>query len=101
MKRRQDDGAIVAVQASCPDDPATGVAVLTLLARRAEDASVCPSEVARAVAREAGLPDWRGAMTDVHAAVDQLNDAGLIRLSWQGRPLDVRSGPYRIRRPVT
>jgi hypothetical protein len=68
-------------------------ATLTLLARRAPDATVCPSEVARAIAA-----DWRGAMPAVHAAIDELVRDGLIRLSWKGQPMATRSGPYRIRR---
>jgi len=51
-------------------------AALSLLADRAPDATVCPSEVARAVA-----PDWREAMPAVHAAIDELLRAGLVRLS--------------------
>lgn len=68
-------------------------ATLLLLARRAPDATLCPSEVARAIA-----PDWRGAMPAVHAAVDELVRDGLVRLSWKGRPLATRSGPYRVER---
>lgn len=71
-------------------------ATLALLAARAEDATVCPSEVARAVAGEDGA--WREAMHDVHAAVDALVDEGAVRLSWKGRPLAMRAGPYRIGR---
>lgn len=66
---------------------------LSLLARRARDATICPSEVARAIAQ-----DWRGAMPIVHAAVDGLVRDGLVRLSWKGQPLAARSGPYRISR---
>ena len=68
-------------------------ATLSLLARRAPDATICPSEVARAIA-----PDWRGAMPAVHAAIDGLVRDGLVRLSWKGRSLSTRSGPYRIGR---
>lgn len=68
-------------------------ATLSLLARRAPDATICPSEVARAVA-----PDWRGVMPAVHAVVDALVHDGLVQLSWKGRPLATRSGPYRIAR---
>lgn len=68
-------------------------ATLTLLANRAPDASVCPSEVARAVAA-----DWRGAMPAVHAAIDEMVSDGLIRLRWKGRSMETRSGPYRISR---
>ena len=71
-------------------------ATLALLAARAEDATVCLSEVARVVAGEDGA--WREAMPDVHAAVDALVDAGAVRLSWKGRALAVRAGPYRIAR---
>ena len=71
-------------------------ATLALLAARSEDATVCPSEVARVVAGEGGA--WREAMPDVHAAVDELMREGGVRLSWKGRPLARRAGPYRIAR---
>ncbi len=67
---------------------------LSLLARRSAGATICPSEVARAIA-----PDWRGAMPDVHAAIDALVRDRLVRLSWKVKPLAMRSGPYRIGRP--
>lgn len=73
-------------------------ATLALLAARAEDATVCPSEVARVVAGEGGA--WREAMPDVHAAVDALVDEGAVRLSWKGQSLAIRAGPYRIARGV-
>ena len=71
-------------------------ATLALLAARADDATVCPSEVARVVAGEGGA--WRKAMPKVHAAVDALVNEGAVRLSWKGRPLALRAGPYRIAR---
>ena len=71
-------------------------AVLSLLAARAEAATVCPSEAARVVA--SGADDWRAAMPEVHAAVDRLAAEGLVRLSWKGRELPARAGPYRISR---
>ncbi|MEH3108144.1 MAG: DUF3253 domain-containing protein [Sphingomonas fennica] len=67
---------------------------LSLLASRAPGATICPSEVARAIAT-----DWRGAMPAVHAAIDDLVADGLVRLSWKGEPQATRSGPYRIGRP--
>ena len=73
-------------------------ATLALLAARADDATVCPSEVARAVTEAAG--DWREAMPEVHAAVDELVREGRVRLSWKGRRLTTRAGPYRINRSV-
>lgn len=69
---------------------------LALLEARAEGASVCPSEVAGVLAAATG--DWRAAMPEVHAAVDRMAAEGLVRLSWKGRPLPSRAGPYRISR---
>jgi hypothetical protein len=71
-------------------------ATLALLAARAEGATVCPSEAARAV--NAATGDWRDAMPEVHAAVDQMVSDRLVRLSWKGRRLTTRAGPYRIGR---
>ncbi|MET0364920.1 MAG: DUF3253 domain-containing protein [Sphingobium sp.] len=71
---------------------------LALLAKRAPDATICPSEVARAMGDKS---DWRDWMPTVHAAIDQLLDEGRIRLSWKGRMLPARIGPYRIARPPT
>ena len=74
---------------------------LAMLAVRARHATVCPSEVARAMmadhasTRAAG---WRDAMPTVHAAVDRLVAEGHVQLSWKGEPLATRAGPYRIRR---
>jgi hypothetical protein len=69
---------------------------LALLAARASAATLCPSEVARALASPAG--DWRSIMPSVHAAIDALVGDGLIQLSWKGERLAARAGPYRIAR---
>lgn len=42
---------------------------------------------------------WRNAMPEVHAAVDLLVAERLVRLSWKGKVLETRIGPYRIGRP--
>lgn len=77
---------------------------LALLADRATGATVCPSEVARALATDekagGGEPDWRNAMPAVHAAVDDLAAEGAVALSWKGRRLAERAGPYRIGRAL-
>ncbi len=73
-------------------------ATLALLAARADAASVCPSEVARALAGDGPPADWPAEMAGVHAAVDQLMVEGQINLSWKGETLTKRAGPYRIRR---
>jgi hypothetical protein len=75
-------------------------ATLALLSQRAAGATVCPSEVARAVAAAAGSSDWRGGMPAVHAAIDSMVTDGLVRLSWKGEPMPARKGPYRIARAM-
>ena len=67
---------------------------LALLAARASGATVCPSEVARALAPE----DWRDVMPLVHEAVDRLITDGFVCVSWKGKALPTRAGPYRIGR---
>jgi len=69
---------------------------LALLAARAPGATVCPSEVARALTSS---DDWRASMPTVHAAVDFLLADNFVAISWKGRPLENRAGPYRIGRP--
>ncbi len=71
-------------------------AILTLLAERAEGATICPNEAARRLAGPQG--DWRAVMNAVHAATDQLAAAGTIILSWKGADMQKRRGPYRIAR---
>jgi hypothetical protein len=77
---------------------------LSLMADRAPDATVCPSEVAKALAAaekaKGGEPDWRTAMPTVHAAVDELVAEGAVALTWKGRRLLKRAGPYRIGRAL-
>jgi len=79
-----------------PAPPDARTTALALLSARATGATVCPSEVARALARG----NWRAEMPDVHAAVDQLLAEGRITLSWKGQRLVTRAGPYRIARPA-
>jgi hypothetical protein len=75
---------------------------LALLASRATGATVCPSEVARRLAgapKALGAePEWRSAMPVVHAAMDELVNERAIALSWKGKRLVKRAGPYRIGR---
>ena len=72
-------------------------AVLELVERRGPDKTVCPSEVAKALAGPDG--DWHRQMASVHRAVDALVEEGRIVLSWQRARLPRRSGPYRIAVP--
>lgn len=74
---------------------------LALLGGRALGATICPSEVARALAAQCHpdttAVDWRAFMPIVHAAIDQLVAEDIVRLSWKGDALATRAGPYRIR----
>ena len=70
-----------------------------LLAARAPESTICPSEIARGlVARfsAAQSADWRSVMPEVHAVIDELLAEGLVQLSWKGTKLATRKGPYRI-----
>jgi hypothetical protein len=74
--------------------------ILELLAERAADASICPSEAAR---RLAVGDDWRPLMEPVRMAARRLQRAGRIDITQQGRPVDpdTAKGPIRLRlRPV-
>lgn len=67
-------------------------ATLKLLGERKAGATVCPSEVARAIAPL----QWREAMPAVHSAIDLLLSEGIVALSWKGEVRTERDGPYRI-----
>jgi hypothetical protein len=79
------------------DNDRSRQAVIALLEKRSDEATVCPSEVAKSVAGADGVPDWRDLTPSIHAAVDDLLTDGVVRLSWKGKALDRRTGPYRIR----
>ena len=67
-------------------------AIEELLAARGPGKTICPSEAARRLS-----PDqWRDRMDDVHAATDRLLAEGRIAISWKGKRLERRDGPYRI-----
>ena len=78
-------------------DAALEQALRTLLDTRADDASVCPSEAARAVAPE----DWRPLMPAARAAAGRLAAAGEVEVTQGGEVVDVTTarGPVRVRRP--
>ena len=71
--------------------------IRALLDRRRPDASVCPSEAARAVD-----PDgWRELMPAARAAAGRLVATGTAEVTQGGEVVDVATarGPVRIRRP--
>lgn len=72
-------------------------AIAELLARRRPEASICPSEAARAV----DPARWRDLMPEARSAAGRLADAGAVEVTQDGAVVDVRGarGPVRIRRP--
>ncbi|MFY0408288.1 DUF3253 domain-containing protein [Solicola sp. PLA-1-18] len=70
--------------------------ILTLLDARARDATICPSEAARAV----GGDDWRDLMEPARAAARRLVDRGDVQITQRGQVVDPSTarGPIRIRR---
>jgi len=70
--------------------------VRSLLADRADGATICPSEAARAV----GADRWRELMEPARAATRRLVDAGEVEVTQGGRVVDLARarGPIRIRR---
>jgi hypothetical protein len=71
-------------------------AILSLLAQRALAATICPSEVARAV----GGTGWRDLMEPVRQAARRLVSDGQVEITQGGEVVDPgqSKGPIRIRR---
>ena len=72
-------------------------AILRLLAGRRDGATICPSEVARAV--EPG--NWRALMPEVRAGATAMAAQGRLRITQKGCPVDPETarGPVRLALP--
>ncbi len=71
--------------------------ILTLLEQRRAGATICPSEVARAL----GGPAWRELMDPARAAARRLMAAGEVEITQRGQVVPDPTaviGPIRIRR---
>ncbi|WP_183061684.1 DUF3253 domain-containing protein [Motilibacter peucedani] len=81
---------------SLPQEQRLDDTIRTLLDARAPGATICPSEVARAVGGE----QWRGLMDAARAAVGRLVASGEVDVTQHGEVVDLASarGPVRIRR---
>jgi hypothetical protein len=68
--------------------------ILRQTAERGAEKSICPSEVARALA-----PEWRPLLPRVREAAVALAEAGRIDILRKGKPVDPRDfrGVYRLR----
>ncbi|UNK42383.1 DUF3253 domain-containing protein [Luteimonas sp. S4-F44] len=83
-----------------PDAEATVLRerMLALLSERAADASICPSEVARAL-RPGG--DWRVLMSGIREVAAALARDGVVLVTQHGAIVDADApppGPVRVRR---
>jgi hypothetical protein len=78
-------------------DALLGRTIEALLHQRRPDASICPSEAARAVDPEG----WRDLMPAARAAAGRLAAAGEVEVTQGGAVVDVATarGPVRVRRP--
>jgi hypothetical protein len=80
-----------------PVDRELEATILALLSSRARNATICPSEAARAV----GGDEWRQLMEPARAAARRLQADGRAVITQGGRPVDpsTAKGPIRIRLP--
>ena len=77
-------------------DRALETAIQTLLDQRARDATICPSEAARAVGGE----NWRELMEPSRRAARRLVTQGVVEITQKGKVVDpsTAKGPIRIRK---
>ena len=84
-----------------PDDPAIAAAILRLTAARGAAKSICPSEVARALAgQDEGA--WRSLMSRVRGVAQSLAREGRVEILRKGRalpPEETPRGVIRLRAP--
>ncbi len=80
-------------------DAALEAAILTLLAERGRDKTICPSEAAKAVGGKDARRDWEGLMEPARAAARRLVAAGRIVITQGGRVVDgdTAKGPIRLK----
>lgn len=80
-----------------PVDEQLEQSIRTLLAARAADATICPSDAARAVGT---AETWRDLMEPARQAAQRLVEAGEVEITQHGEVVDLATakGPIRIRR---
>ena len=76
-------------------------AIATLLSQRAQDATICPSDAARAVGSENGGESWRELMEPSRRAARRMVARGELQITQGGSVVDpsTAKGPIRLRRP--
>ena len=88
-------GAAASGDEAVPSAAAIEATILDLIAARNPAATVCPSEVARALAAD-GAP-WRPWMPHVRQVAQSLAEAGRIVVTRGGVPVDATAGGGPIR----
>ncbi len=82
-------------------DAAIAAKVFELLEKRRPDATICPSEVARALAPAEDEAAWRAAMPGVRRVAAELAAQGRLRVTRGGVPVanpEHPDGPIRLGR---
>lgn len=85
------------------NDTAIADQVFELLAKRRPEATICPSEVARALATPDDEESWRSAMPSVRRVAARLAADGRLRVTRGGVPVadaEDAGGPIRLGRPL-
>lgn len=72
--------------------------IRTLLSERSMEASICPSEVARALWPAHA---WRAHMDEVRNTALRMHSQGQLLITQKGQPIDPQRirGPIRLKRP--
>ena len=80
-------------------DSALEAAILTLLAERGRDKTICPSEAAKLVGGKNERVDWEGLMEPARAAARRLVAQGKIVITQGGHVVDgsTAKGPIRLK----
>jgi hypothetical protein len=83
-----------------PSDQQIRQTIDELLDARAEAATICPSDVARALAPD---PAWRGLMDDVRRVAAGERADGRLEITQRGEEVDpaTAKGPIRLRRAAS
>ncbi len=83
-------------------DAAIADKVLALLEKRRPEATICPSEVARALVPPHDEDGWRAAMPAVRRVAARMAAEGRLRVTQRGLPVaeaEHAGGPIRLGRP--
>ena len=79
------------------DDAALEAAILSLLAERGRDKTICPSEAAKAVGGQTTRRDWEGLMEPARAAARRLVAQNRIVITQHGQVISPTTAKGAIR----